>query len=362
MIVGDVSLVFELPILKKFFLITLQLYIQRRIRFRIIFAFGWFNVLVFTLISTAAVLLYLNVGCAWIAIPFLPVSLIGTATAFYIGFKNNSSYDRLWEARRLWGAIVNDSRSWALSVRDYLGNQFRPEALPDSEIEAWKKKLIYRHLAYVNALRIQLRRPQTWEHNRPFNQIFREKLAGSFGSVDMKSSIAPFLTESELAKALKSQNVALHLMSEQSRDLEKLRVLNVIEDFRHVDLQKLIQNLINSQGGAERIKNFPFPRQYAFFSAIFVWVFVILLPFSLLGSFSEVSEGFVWMVIPFSVLTSWILMTMELVGDYSENPFENLINDVPLSAMCRNIEIDLRELLGETELPERITHVNGILM
>jgi putative membrane protein len=151
-------------------------------------------------------------------------------------------------------------------------------------------------------------------------------------------------------------------MSEQSKDLEKLRQLNVIEDFRHIDLQKLLQNFLNHQGGCERIKNFPFPRQYAYFSGVFVWIFVIMLPFSLLRSFSEIGEHYVWMVVPMSVLTSWFLLTMELVGDYSENPFESLINDVPVSTMCRNIEIDLKEILGEEKLPERFKAMDDVLM
>lgn len=338
------------------------MYVNRKIKFGILWSFAWFNLIIFTLISLLAVLLFKYVGCGWLAIPFLPVSLIGTATAFYIGFKNNSSYDRLWEARRIWGGMVNDSRTWALSARDFLGNQFRPDPLPEKEIEVWKRRLIYRQIAYVNALRIQLRRLQTWEHNRPYNNKFREKMEGHFGPVDLRSAISPFLGADELELVLKASNPALQILSEQSRDLEKLRVQQVIEDFRHVDMQKLIQSLANNQGGAERIKNFPFPRQYAFFSGAFVWIFVILLPFSLLRSFSEVSESFVWMVIPFSVMASWFMMTMELVGDYSENPFESLINDVPLSSICRTIEIDLKQVLGESDLPPKLQPVDGILL
>lgn len=338
------------------------MYVKRRVRLRIIWSFGWMNLIIFTLISSGAVLLYQHLECDWIAIPFLPVSLLGTATAFYIGFKNNSSYDRLWEARRLWGGLVNDSRSWAFSIRDYLGNQFRPEALSASEIETWKRKLIYRQIAYVNALRVQLRKTQVWEHNKWYNDLYRAKMLEHFGPTELKESIESFIDSEELARASKSQNPALYLMSEQSKDLEKLRQMNVIEDFRHIDLQKLIQNFLNHQGGCERIKNFPFPRQYAYFSGVFVWIFVIMLPFSLLRSFSEIGEHYVWMVVPMSVLTSWFLLTMELVGDYSENPFESLINDVPVSTMCRNIEIDLKEILGEEKLPERFKAMDDVLM
>ena len=338
------------------------MYVKRRVRLRIIWSFGWMNLVIFTLISSGAVLMYETLNCDWMAIPFLPVSLLGTATAFYLGFKNNSSYDRLWEARRLWGGIVNDSRSWALSIRDYLGNQFRPEAMSQDEIEKWRKKLVYRHLAYINALRTQLRKSQVWEHNKRYNDDYREKILKHFGPIDLKESIAPFLDQEELNRALQAQNPALYLISEQSRDLEKLRVMNVIEDFRHIDLQKLIQNFLNHQGGCERIKNFPFPRQYAYFSGVFVWIFVIMLPFSLLRSFSEIGDHYVWMVVPMSVLTSWFLLTMELIGDYSENPFESLINDVPVSTMCRNIEIDLKDILGEKNLPDRFKPFDDVLM
>lgn len=338
------------------------MYVKRRVRLRIIWSFGWMNLVIFTLISSGAVLMYETLNCDWMAIPFLPVSLLGTATAFYLGFKNNSSYDRLWEARRLWGGIVNDSRSWALSIRDYLGNQFRPEAMSQDEIEKWRKKLVYRHLAYINALRTQLRKSQVWEHNKRYNDDYREKILKHFGPIDLKESKSPFLDQDELNRALQAQNPALYLISEQSRDLEKLRVMNVIEDFRHIDLQKLIQNFLNHQGGCERIKNFPFPRQYAYFSGVFVWIFVIMLPFSLLRSFSEIGDHYVWMVVPMSVLTSWFLLTMELIGDYSENPFESLINDVPVSTMCRNIEIDLKDILGEKNLPDRFKPFDDVLM
>ncbi len=336
------------------------MYVNRKIPFRIVWAFGWFNVIVFTLISLGAVLLFVYARFDWIAIPFLPVSLIGTSTVFYIGFKNNSSYDRLWEARRIWGSIVNDSRSWAPFVRDMVGNQFRTDLLPHDELQKWRVKLIKRQIAFIHALRVQMRKPQPWEHNQGYNNAFREVFTPHFGPADLKESIQSFLDENELERISAAQNPALAILSLQSRDIENLRTLNAIDDFRHVELQKIVQSFVNNQGSSERIKNFPFPRQYAFFSSVFVWIFVCLLPFSLLKSFSEVSPEFVWMVIPFSVLASWFLLTMELVGDYSENPFEFLINDVPLSTMCRNVEIDLLDILQENNLPERFKAVNGI--
>jgi ion channel-forming bestrophin family protein len=338
------------------------MYVRRNISFRVIFAFGWLRVSIFTVIGFIAVWLYLYMDCFFVAIPFLPVSLVGTATAFYIGFKNNASYDRLWEARRLWGGIVNDSRLWAFCCRDYITNLFANEELGKDELQSWNKKLIYTHIAYLNALRMQLRKSQTWEHNAQWNENFRERLNSKYDIKALETDIRKLCGDEVCSRVIHHSNIASSLLSEQSKTLEELRRKGLIDDFRHIELQKIIQNFLNHQGGCERIKNFPFPRQYAVFSNIFVWLFVIILPFSLLESFGEISRTFTWMVIPFSVLVSWLLMTMELVGDYSENPFENLINDVPINAMSRNIEIELREFLGEKDLPPKVLPIDDILL
>ena len=116
------------------------------------------------------------------------------------------------------------------------------------------------------------------------------------------------------------------------------------------------------QGQAERIKKFPLPRQYGSMSFVFVGIFIFLLPFGLVTEFHDLSEWGAWLSIPFSVIVSWVFLMMELVGDYSENPFEGLGNDIPMLALCRTIEIDLLEMLGETELPPSIQPVNDVLM
>jgi len=140
---------------------------------------------------------------------------------------------------------------------------------------------------------------------------------------------------------------------------DRFKLLN---EFRYVEMMRVLEEFYNLQGKCERIKNTPFPRQYAFFSNVFVWIFCLLLPFGLVGEFAEISHSFIYMTIPFSVLISWIFYTMEIVGDSSEDPFDNMVNDVPMTALCRTIEIDLRDMLGEKELPEKIQAVKGILM
>lgn len=121
-------------------------------------------------------------------------------------------------------------------------------------------------------------------------------------------------------------------------------------------------NLCEHQGKCERIKNFPYPRQFSTLNLYFVWVFIILLPFGMLPEFEKLGHFMTWLTIPFCVLVSWIFHTMDKIGESSENPFQGGANDVPITALSRNIEIDLREILGETDLPETIEPKNSILM
>ena len=129
-----------------------------------------------------------------------------------------------------------------------------------------------------------------------------------------------------------------------------------------MELQKVLNDFYTHQGKAERIKKYPLPRQYGSLSFIFVGIFVFLLPFGLITEFHKLGEGGAWLTVPFTVLVGWVYVMMELVGDYSENPFEGLGNDIPMLSLCRVIEIDLKEMLGETDLPPAIQPVNNVLM
>ena len=103
-----------------------------------------------------------NYGIMSLSVPWLPVSVIGTAVAFYAGFKNNQAYDRMWEARKIWGGIINDSRAWGMMVDGYVNNQFRENNESESEIAKIKKRLIYRHIAWLYAHRSQLLVATPW--------------------------------------------------------------------------------------------------------------------------------------------------------------------------------------------------------
>ncbi|WP_435137193.1 bestrophin family protein [Formosa sp. A9] len=302
-------------------------------------------------------------------IPWIPVSVIGTAVAFYVGFKNNQSYDRLWEARKIWGGIVNDSRTWGMMVDGFVTSQFTDKAIPKEEIKKIKKKLIYRHIAWLYAHRSQLLVPTSWEHSAQSGHIGKsaQKSQEKFGvglidDEETRSSLDTFLLPEEHQRLVNAANTATQIINEQSRDLTQLRKENIIDDFRHMSMENVLRTFYELQGKNERIKKFPLPRQYANMSRYFVGIFIAFLPFSMIPEMMNIGQLGFWFSIPVVALIGWIYVAMELVGDYSENPFSGLTNDIPMLSLCRIIEIDLREILGEKDLPPSIEAKKGVLM
>lgn len=304
-----------------------------------------------------------------IALPWLPVSVIGTAVAFYVGFKNNSAYDRMWEARKIWGGIVNDSRTWGMMVDGYISNFFKDSKASSEEIQEIKKRLIYRHIGWLYAHRSQLLVATPWEHISQGGLVARtakyyQKKFG-VGLVDdevTRTELKLFLPEKEHDRLIGHANTATQIINEQSRDLKALREAHFIDDFRHMEMGNVLKSFYTLQGKNERIKKFPLPRNYANISRIFVWIFVFLLPFAMIPELMKLGNWGLWLSVPITALIGWVYVMMEVIGDYSENPFQGMANDIPMLSLCRVIEIDLREMLGEKELPPPVASKNGVLM
>ena len=322
------------------------------------------------LLALMALIAFLyHVGYIHIKLPWLPVSVIGTAVAFYVGFKNSQSYDRMWEARKIWGGIVNDSRSWGMMVDGFVTNLFATNKVSEEELQQTKKRLIYRHIAWLYAHRSQLLVATPWEHISQVGHMARRaeyyQQQFGIGLIDdevTRTELKSFLPPEEHDRLVGYVNTATQIINEQSRDLRELRERELIEDFRHMEMANVLKSFYTLQGRNERIKKFPFPRQYANMSRYFVGIFILLLPFSMIPELMELDGWGVWLAIPTTALIGWVYVMMEIVGDYSENPFQGMANDIPMLSLCRTIEIDLREMLGETELPPAIESKNGILM
>lgn len=338
------------------------MYTRRRIRWSVVFRLASWQVAVFTGWSLLVTFIYLELGKRNIdcSIPIAPIGTIGVAVALYVGFKNNQAYDRTWEARKIWGGIVNTSRTWANQVLSYVSAYHSPDEYDKKSVYEVQKRLIYRHLAWITALRFQLRRKTSFG----FQPTGAQRRFMQATDVDaLKKQMHEFLGERELSVACTQVNSAAQILRLQGEDLRAVREdLHLVEDFRHIAMMDLMTEMYSLQGKCERIKNTPFPRQYAYFSDIFTQIFIALLPLGVVGEFATRGSTMVWLTVPVSVLISWVFYTMETVGDASEDPFENFINDVPMTALCRNIEIDLRQMLNEKDIPEKLEPVDDILM
>lgn len=308
----------------------------------------------FFIIATIPTVLYAVLGWKWITIPWLPIAMVGTAVAFITGFKNNTSYGRLWEARQAWGGIVNSSRIWAMMVRDYITDSDGTTA----------RRLIYRHIAWLTALRFQLRESRAWENMKSSENV---EYSSSHYRVaewegNLQDELVPLLDPSEHAYVLSKKNRATHLIALQSRELSEQVAQGNLTELRQVEMEHRLAEFYNEQGRCERIKNFPYPRQFATLNIFFIWLFILLVPFGMLQEFQKIGDVYVWLNIPACVIVAWVFHTMDKIGAISENPFEGSPNDVPITSMSRTIEIDLREMLDETDLPAPIGPTNNILM
>lgn len=314
-------------------------------------------------LSLIPTLLYQFAGWTWLAIPWVPIAMIGTAAAFIAGFKNTQTYNRLWEARQIYGAIVNGSRTWGIMVRDFVTDLQVTTPVSQQELQEIHRELIYRHIAWLTALRFQLREPRVWENMKQKQNIeYRSRYTIAELEGTLEDAMRPFLSENDLQYVLGKKNRATQIISLQSRQLKELMASGLIDSLRHTALAARLADFYDQQGKCERIKNFPYPRQFATINLFFIRLFVYLVPFGMLNEFAKLGPDLVWLTLPFSVIVSWVFNSMERVGESTENPFEGGANDVPITALSRTIEIDLREMLDEKDLPPAIVAVNNILL
>lgn len=351
------------------------MYVQRKLPFKGMIAWTRRDIYKFIIIGIIPVFMYKGLGFYWLHLPWLPIGVVGTAVAFIVSFKNNASYDRLWEARKIYGGMVNASRSFALMINDFISNEHAKEPLADEALFKIRKQIIMRHVAWMTSLRHALRQHKPWEFSRldKADQEYLSKLEVREFKYTLEEELKGYVSQEEMDEILSKKNKQGACLNLQSRQLKQLKEAGLIEDFRHMEMQAMLTEFFTLQGKVERIKNFPYPRQFATLNYIFVWIFILLLPLGMMHEFENIGHEvvkaiqahmlthtspihqvvefvgryFIWVSVPFTVVVSWIFHTMERIGENTENPFEGNSNDVPITTMSRGIEIDIREMIGD---------------
>lgn len=173
-------------------------------------------ILLFLLLATVPVVLFDIVGLKWLHIPWLPLGVLGTAVAFIVSFKNNASYDRLWEARKIWGGIVNASRSWTIMVKDFINNDHTKTPLSNEELKKIHRELVHRHVAWLTALRYQLRKDKPWEQHLKATKSNKEFRESNYliceDTTPIKEAIMPYLSASEYEEVFAKNNQASQIL------------------------------------------------------------------------------------------------------------------------------------------------------
>ena len=276
-------------------------------------------------------------------------------------------------------------------VKDFITNDHAINPVSESGLKAIHREMVHRHVAWLTALRYQLRQDKPWEMHLKTarsNREFREtQYTVHEDAYPIEDVITEYMTEEDRKEIFPKGNWASQILGKQSERLKELRQEGLIEDFRHMEMTNMLVEFYTLQGKSERIKNFPYPRQFATLNYLFVWIFILLLPFGVMEGFEGIGKRiveymhvnpayfdftqqlqiyigkhFVWFSIPFSTLIAWVFHTMEAIGENTENPFEGGPNDVPITDLSRGIEIDIRQLIDDTDIPDPYKWVNDIVM
>jgi putative membrane protein len=306
------------------------LIVRRYLKIGSVLRYSWRSNLYFAAIALLASVLYTSFEMAHVAVPIGTVGPLGTALAIFLAFRNRSSYDRWWEARKLWGRLVNESRNFTRQVLTFATRKNVEHDCSDEEMSSFHRELVLRHVAYVHALR---------KHLRPGDKKW-DDLEG-------------LIPDDELQRLKKSSNVPALIALRQGERLYDAYAEGFIDNFRHMQLDNTLCKFLDIQGGCERIKNTPLPLQYDYFPQVFLYVYAAYLPFGLVQHFG-------WFTLFISMPISFVFLVLQAAGRVNEDPFENRWTDTPMSTLSRTIEINLREQLGEHELPEPWPVVDGV--
>ena len=252
--------------------------------------------------------------------PALPLTIFGTALALVLGFRVNSAYQRWWEGRILWGAMVNVSRSFARAVLAFLPD--------DAQARALARDLVLRHVAYVHVLRQQLRRQDASD------ELYRILGKGEHG---------------ELAR----RNPANAVLEGTGRRIADAQRRGWIDSIQQSRIESMLVDMSNAQGGMERIKNTPLPAQYRAFPKYFTRLFCILLPVGLVETLGVATPVG-------SAVAGFMYLAVLQIGDDLVDPFGNDVHDLPLNSITTVIEADLNQAI-DLPAPPPVEPVNGVL-
>ncbi len=274
-------------------------------------------------------------GVDAIMVPVPVVAILGTALAIILGFKNSSAYERWWEARQIWGGIVNESRTLTRQVLTIVDPKNVPPPLWADSIQVVK-----RQLAWINALRLQLKE--------------------SKDEMDWQENVGGYLSDSDYTLLMTKTNKVTWLAMLQGDQIKEMNAREDLDTFSYIQMDDTITRLTDLQGKCERIKSTPLPRPYDYYTMAFLNLFIFFFPFAFIDELDALNEAF--LIFPITVLVGWMFYQIYVLGKVLASPFDNMKTDVAVKAICRTIEIDLKEIIRHENIPSPLKPVKGVLM
>lgn len=289
----------------------------------------WQLHLIIIAVSATASVTYLSFINQYFRASGIVVTVLAAAISFFIGFINSQAYDRWWEARKIWGALVNDSRSFCRMVTTFFSTESIKTGTAD-ELRSLQKQLVCRHLAFLYAIIDQLRGQNNSDYHK-------------------------YLSNADLEEIKRQSHIPNAILALQAKSIDSEQRKKNLELFRMIEINHMLIRFTESLGKSERIKHTPFPVYYTSLIRIAIWIFLIIFPMSL-------SDAIGYWAIPSAYLGSMILTLVFQAGQMMLNPFEGKPMDTPISAITRTIEINMLEQLGEEDIPARLEPVDGLYL
>jgi len=299
----------------------------------------------------------------FLTIPAPILTIVGSALAIILAFKNQQCYARFNEALSTSGQLISNSFILANRLTSTVGTLDAAQSGPRL------KDIFYRHFAWLTALRYFLRESKPWENaSERGNARYLAKLPTPESQSSLKDELKTYLPDAQLQEVLAHRGdkeaLILHWQYDAMRDLH---TSNLIDQYILTVLTSALDELARLQGALKRMKSYPYARNYYSIAVFLVMVYVAIVPFGLfpyaqdLGKSAGIGHWTAWLNVPFSAVVGWLFVSLEKVGENSSNPFEGGSNDVPISFIARRIEIEMRVMLGEQTDLKPIEAKNSIL-
>lgn len=288
----------------------------------------WPRLVMVLAVAVGVTVAHANYGYFEEGLTIVPFTLIGLALGIFLGFRNNTSYDRFWEGRKLWGRLVNTSRTLTRQMMTLIGPA--PGDSGDDRLGAIHTEMVHRLVAYVHAFRHHLR------------------------SEEMLEDARPFLPAVEAAALENESNVPIAILHRMGERFRELYAQKLIHPHHFQVLEDSLAQLTDIQGACERIKSTPIPTSYNALMHRLVAAYVFALPFGIVQSIGAFTPEV-------TLLVAYAFLGLDAIGEEIEQPFGTDPNDLPLTALSRMIEVNIRQRLGETDLPPLEKPVRGVL-